>query len=122
MNNELQKHTPSIISEKLLSSLSEKQLKGLSEHYTKEMINLHIYDQKKEINRSDISDTIEKLTNQTRDAMSHGAEIKISTTITHDNSETKVELSDPASANRESKLHLYIFALIALIIIVFLFK
>lgn len=47
MNNELQKHTPSIISEKLLSSLSEKQLKGLSEHYTKEMINLHIYDQKK---------------------------------------------------------------------------
>ena len=58
MNNELQKHTPSIISEKLLSSLSEKQLKGLSEHYTKEMINLHIYDQKKEINRSDISDTI----------------------------------------------------------------
>ncbi len=122
MNNELQKHTPSIISEKLLSSLSEKQLKGLSEHYTKEMINLHIYDQKKEINRSDISDTIEKLTNQTRDAMNHGAEIKISTTITHDNSETKVELSDPASANRESKLHLYIFALIALIVIVFLFK
>ena len=122
MNNELQKHTPSIISEKLLSSLSEKELKGLSEHYTKEMINLHIYDQKKEINRSDISDTIEKLTNQTRDAMNHGAEIKISTTITHDNSETKVELSDPASANRESKLHLYIFALIALIIIVFLFK
>lgn len=77
MNNEVKQNTPSIITEKLLSSLSEEQRTVLAEHYT---------------------------------------------TIKHENSETKVELSDPLSANRESKLNLYVFALIALIIIVFLFK
>ena len=122
MSNEVKQNTPSIITEKLLSSLSEEQRTGLAEHYTKEMINLNIYNEKKEIDRENISETIGKLTNKTRDAMNHGAEIKISTTIKHENSETKVELSDPLSANRESKLHLYVFALIALIIIVFLFK
>ena len=122
MSNEVKQNTPSIITEKLLSSLSEKQRKGLAEHYTKEMINLQIYNEKKGIDRGNISETIGTLTNKTRDAMNHGAEIKISTTIKHENSETKVELRDPASANRESKLHLYVFALIALIIIVFLFK
>ena len=122
MSNEVKQNTPSIITEKLLSSLSEKQRTGLAEHYTKEMINLQIYNEKKGIDRGNISETIGTLTNKTRDTRKHGAEIKISTTIKHENSETKVELSDPLSANRESKLHLYVFALIALIIIVFLFK
>lgn len=122
MSNELQKNSSSNISEKLLSSLSDKERNSLAKYYTKEMINIHVNSQKKEINRFDISDTIGKLTSKTREAMNHGAEIKISTTIRNENSETKVDLSDPSSANREGKLYLYILAIIALIILVFLFK
>ncbi len=124
MNRENENKSPlsTVTSDKLLASLSDTQRSNLAKQYLQDMVKLNTHRGKLQIDRENLSNTLGILNTKTKDAIQSGSNITLNTTIKSENSETKVELKDPQSSTQQNKIYLYIFALIALVLIVFLLK
>lgn len=124
MNSENENKSPlsTVTSDKLLASLSDTQRSNLVKQYLQDTVKLNTHRGKLQIDRENLSNTLGILNTKTKDAIQSGSNITLNTTIKSENSETKVELKDPQSSTQQNKIYLYIFALIALVLIVFLLK